>query len=522
MNSLVRYELSRNIFPGFVMALINLPMSIGFAFLAGVPPVMMIISSIVCPIIGYFLNSSRYAVGGPNSATSILIAVAVTPFAPQMGDLYVGYVASLCLMVGLWQLALSLIFAKYHVTDYINNDVIEGLILGIGILFVLATMYMVLGLPQLSDSQWVVFSLLSLISSSLEGEGSYFALALGSVTIITGIVVRRTRYKRYSIVISLLVASIVMLILEQFYSFTIERIGWIQLGLVTSLPDVRQVSFPIISNLLAPAFVIAIIGILQAITVSKAIRGENDTFNPLRDVFSQGIQNIFLSFLHGAPSANSINKSVNKKELNSGNRALLYSSAFTIVLVVVLNFILAYIPLAILGGTLFLSGISMVNGNKIKRYMMSNKKTAIIYFTTAFLVVAVDVYTAVTFSVIATFIINIVMISRVRTTATINHETSLVLAVEGTILSHSFNRIQRHFNNVYNKSIREVVIDIRNASLHADDIMDFDWITQHARSGVKIILLYPDRMEEKVQRLLKLNPEINGIHRQPVGMASAT
>ena len=56
------------------MALINLPMSIGFAFLAGVPPVMMIISSIVCAIIGYFLNASKYAVGGPNSATSILIA----------------------------------------------------------------------------------------------------------------------------------------------------------------------------------------------------------------------------------------------------------------------------------------------------------------------------------------------------------------------------------------------------------------------------------------------------------------
>ena len=29
-------EISRNVFPGFVMALINLPMSIGFAFLAGI------------------------------------------------------------------------------------------------------------------------------------------------------------------------------------------------------------------------------------------------------------------------------------------------------------------------------------------------------------------------------------------------------------------------------------------------------------------------------------------------------
>ena len=223
--------------------------------------------------------------------------------------------------------------------------------------------------------------------------------------------------------------------LERYYSFSVERVGWIQLGLVTSVPDLRQVSFPILANLIAPAFVIAIIGILQAITVAKAIRGENETFNPLRDIFSQGIQNMFLAFLHGAPSANSINKSVAKKELKSGSRALLYSAAFTVVLVVMLDFIIAYIPLAILGGVLFLSGLSMVNAQKIKRYMFSGKRTAVIFFTTAFLVVVVDIYTAVTFSILATFVINIVSLSKVSTSATVTNENKLILSVEGTILS---------------------------------------------------------------------------------------
>ncbi|WP_455218860.1 SulP family inorganic anion transporter [Kaarinaea lacus] len=516
MDILRSNEFSRNIFPGFVMAFINLPMSIGFAFLAGVPPVMMIISSIVCAIIGHFLNASRYAVGGPNSATAILISVAVTPFAPQMGDLYIGYVASLALMVGLWQIIFAMIFAKYHITDYLNNDVIEGLILGIGIIFVLATLYMVLGLPQLSYTQWLIFDVVSLAISTLEGEGSYFALILGTVTIVTGLFVRRSKFKRYSVVIALFVGFLTLLVLERYYSFSIERVGWIEMSLVTSVPDLRQVSFPILANLIAPAFVIAIIGILQAITVAKAIRGENEVFNPLRDIFSQGVQNIFLAFLHGAPSANSINKSVAKKELKSDSRALLYSAAFTVVLVVLLDFIIAYIPLAILGGVLFLSGLSMINGKKIKRYMLSNKKTAAIFFTTAFLVVVVDIYTAVTFSVLATFVINVVSISKVTTSATIKDDNKLVMSVEGTILSHSFSRIQRHFNKVFDKSIKEVVFDIRNANLHVEDIVDFDWITEHAKKGVKVTFLYSEIMEEKLQRLLKLNPEIVGINRQTV------
>ena len=514
MNLLKSDEFSQNIMPGFVMALINLPMSIGFAFLAGIPPVMMIISSIVCAIVGHFLNSSKYAVGGPNSATAVLIAVAVTPFAPQMGHLYIGYVATLALMVGIWQLLLCLLFAKYHITDFFNNDVIEGLILGIGIIFVLATLYMVLGLPQLSYTQWMVFDVVSLTSSTLEGEGSYFALILGVVTIITGILVRKTKYKRYSVIIALFVGLVLLFVLEKYYAFNIERVGWIKLNLATSLPDLRQVSFPVLANMVAPAFVIAIISTLQAITVGKAIRAENEEFNPLRDVFSQAIQHIFLSFLHGAPVANSINKSVTKKELNSGSRSLLYSALFTIVLVVGLDFIIAYIPLAILGGVLFLSGLSMVNVQKIKRYMLSNKKTAGIFFTTAFLVVVVDIYTAVTFSVLATFIINMIIVSKVRTSSTIEDDR-LTLVIEGTILSNSYNRIQRHFTKVFSPKIREVIFDIRNANLHAEDIIDFNWITVHAKRGVKVSFLYNQKMEDNIKKLYRLNPDISGFTLQP-------
>ncbi len=514
MRTLIRAEASTNIFPGFVMALINLPMSIGFAFLAGVPPVMMIISSIVCAIVGYFLNASKYAVGGPNSATSILIAVAITPFAPQMGDLYVGYVATLALMVGVWQLVFCLVFAKYHVTDYLNNDIIEGLVLGIGILFVLSTLYMVLGLPQMSNEQWLTFDVISLIISTLQGEGSYYAVLLGAVTIITGLITRKTKYKRYSVVISLLAGFITLIVLERFNSFQIERVGWIKLGLETSLPDLRQVSFPVIANLITPAFVIAIIGTLQAITVAKAIRSDHEVFNPLRDIFSQAVQNIVLAFLHGAPSANSINKSVSKKELNSGPRSLLYSAAFTVVLVVALDFCLAYIPLAILGGVLFLSGLTMINGEKIKRYLFSNKKVALIFFTTTFLVVVVDIYTAVTVSVLATFIINIVRLSRVHIDARVEHGTKLILKVEGTLLSHAFNRIERKFVQEFNPAIKEVVLDFRSTDLHIEEILNFDWITKHANKGVSATLLYSENMEQKVKKLLELNPDITSINPQ--------
>jgi SulP family sulfate permease len=513
-------EISRNVFPGFVMALINLPMSIGFAFLAGIPPIMMITASIVCAIIGHFLNASRYAVGGPNSATSILIAVAVTPFAPQMGDLYVGYVASLALMVGIWQLLFCFAFAKYHITDYFNQELIEGLVLGIGIIFVLATLYMVMGLPQLSYQQWLVFDVVSLGIGSYAGEGSYFALLLGCITIGTGLLMRRSKYKRYSILGALTVGIIVLLSLEMFYTFHIERVGWINLSLVTSMPDFRQASLPIVANFIAPAFVIAIISTLQAITVAKAIRADDEVMNPLRDIFSQGIQHIALAFLHGAPVANSINKSVAKKELGSGSRALLYSAAFTIILVVFLDFIIAYIPLAILGGLLFLSGLSMVNLKIVKRYMCSTRKTAAIFFSTAFLVVVVDIYTAVSFAILATFIINIIEISKVHLTSRIENGKTLVISMEGTILCHTCSQIARYFSETFNRDIQEVVLDVRNAHLHSNEILDFKWLTVYANKGVKIRFLFKETMQDKLANLVRLNPDIAGFVKSTIGVNS--
>jgi SulP family sulfate permease len=518
--SFSKAEISRNVFPGFVMALINLPMSIGFAFLAGIPPVMMITASIVCAVIGHFLNASRYAVGGPNSATSILIAVAVTPFAPQMGDLYVGYVASLALLVGIWQLLFCFTFAKYHITDYFNQELIDGLVLGIGIIFVLATLYMVLGLPQLSYQQWLVFDVFSLGIGSYAGEGSYFALLLGCITIGTGLLMRRSKYKRYSIIGALGVGVIVLFGLENFYSFHIERVGWINLELVTSVPDFRQASLPIVANFIAPAFVIAVISTLQAITVSKAIRAEDEVMNPLRDIFSQGIQHIALAFLHGAPVANSINKSVAKKELDSGSRALLYSAAFTIILVVFLDFVIAYIPLAILGGLLFLSGLSMVNLSIIKRYLCSTRKTAAIFFSTAFLVVVVDIYTAVTFAILATFIINIIEISKVHLTSTIENGKTLIISMEGTILCHTCNQIARYFNETFNPDIQEVVLDVRNAHLHTNEILDFKWLTAYAKKGVKIRFLFKETMQDKLANLVRLNPDIAGFVKSTIGANS--
>jgi hypothetical protein len=60
------------------------------------------------------------------------------------------------------------------------------------------------------------------------------------------------------------------------------------------------------------------------------------------------------------------------------------------------------------------------------------------------------------------------------------------------------------------------VLDFRNTDLHAEDILDFNWLTRHSANGVKVTLLYNEKMEAKLIKLLRLNPEITSIKQKKV------
>jgi len=155
---------------GTVSALTAFPLSIGFALLAGVPPVVMILASIYSAIFNAAL-AGRYGVGGPNTAVAMLTGAALMPFAPAETSLYMGYVFALCVLVGIYQLLFALMLRKIDLMDYVSTTVIDGITFGIGGVFVMTSLWMAAGLGQPGGAQWTVFHALMSIDRALEGSG---------------------------------------------------------------------------------------------------------------------------------------------------------------------------------------------------------------------------------------------------------------------------------------------------------------------------------------------------------------
>jgi len=379
---------------GTVSALTAFPLSIGFALLAGVPPAVMVLASVYSALFNAAL-AGRYGVGGPNTAVAMLTGAALMPFAPAESSLYMGYVFALCVLVGVYQLLFALMLRKVDLMDYVSATVIDGITFGIGAVFVLTSLWMAAGLAQPSGAQWTVFNALMTLDRTLEGSGNGAALLVAAITIGGGILCWQFRgLKRFGILVGLAAGFLAAQLLGP--GTAMEHIGWVSMPLfTTSLPDFRQVSWPVIFSLAGgPALAIALVGMLQTLSIAKVIRDPDEEYRPDREMLSQGLQHVFMGFFSGAPVSNSFNKSALKRDLGGGRSSQLFAALTTVAMIYLAGGMVADIPMSALGGALILVGFGMLNLKKYRRHLTSGLSDRILFFLPAALVVVMDIQSA--------------------------------------------------------------------------------------------------------------------------------
>lgn len=387
-------RLSEVFVSGTVSALTAFPLSIGFALLAGVPPVVMILASIYSAIFNAAL-AGRYGVGGPNTAVAMLSGAALMPFAPAETSLYMGYVFALCVLVGAYQLLFALMLRKIDLMDYVSTTVIDGITFGIGGVFVLTSLWMAAGLAQPGGTQWTVFHALMSVDRALEGSGSNAALLVSGVTLVSGFICWQFKpLKRFGILIGLVFGFLCAQFLGK--QAPLEYVGWVSMSLfATSLPDFRQVSWPVVFSLAGgPALAIALVGMLQTLSIAKAIRDPDEPYRPDREMLSQGLQHVFMGFFSGAPVSNSFNKSALKRDLGGGRSSQLFSAVVTAAMIYLAGGLVADIPMSALGGALILVGLGMLNLKKYRHHLNAGLLNRILFFLPALMVVVMDIQSA--------------------------------------------------------------------------------------------------------------------------------
>lgn len=374
-----------DIVAGIVAGLLIVPQAVALATIAGIPPEYGLYTAIVPVVIAAFWGASWQALSGPNTALVIMISMAIAPYASIGTADYIMYAVTLSFMVGAWQMAFALLGLGV-IFNYFSQTVLVALVTAVGMLIILQQvgnfMGFLMNIPQDIDfTIYQVFHNLYLLNP--------YALLVGVVTLITGIMVKRQRPSWPHHIVAMAVGTLLVLALDISLGaalVNVDKLGRMTLELLPlSAPDFSPSNFSEAAEGLFPAsFLIAIMGLIQSTVIARSMAiksGQRLSFN--QEVAGQGLANMIGSFFSCFPSCGSFNRSAANFEAGAKTPLAALVSAITLVLLVFFAApVIAYLPVPVMAAVLFLVGANLIKFKDIKVLLLMHGESRYIFLLT--------------------------------------------------------------------------------------------------------------------------------------------
>jgi len=451
---------------GLTVAAIAVPQAMAYAMILGLPPQYGLYTAIVMTAIGALLDSSRQLINGPTNAISIAVLSVVGPLATP--DSLLAVVVLLTFMVGVVQLAISL-FRLGDLTRYISHSVIVGFTLGAGSLLVIDQMKNLLGMKGMGDPHdhllyrfWLTMT---------EGGGVHFdTAAVGIGTIVLILVLRRLKtLLGWTLVPELFVVICVMAAVSA--ALGLEERGVKVVGSIPAqLPSFQLPQFDtgLMQRLSTGALAIALLGLLEAIAMAKAIAARTrQRLDMNQQCLSEAVANLGGSFFQCIPGSGSLTRSAINQQAGAVTQWSGVISAVGVAVVMLLAAPYAYhLPRSALAGILLVASYGMVDWHALRHHLRATRFDAAIVVTTAVGALAISVEFCVLLGVLMSFMLTVPRAGRMMLTQFVvssahghTHERLpedhtcdriLIFGLDGELFFGATAALERHFETIEN------------------------------------------------------------------------
>lgn len=361
---------------GLVVFLVALPLCLGIALASGAPLFSGIISGIIGGIIVGYLSTSHLSVSGPAAGLTAIVLTAITDLGSFNAFLLAVFLA------GIFQLALGFIKAG-TISNYFPNNVIEGMLAGIGVIIILKQIPHAVGYDvdfegdqafSQSDGQNTFSELFSIFDHLQLGS---VVIALISLLIL--IFWNKIEFlKNLKLVPAALIAVIVSVILNEFFiiygsTLAISSEHLVTLPVPESFEELKNIivspDFSAITNskVWVVAATIAVVASIETLLCMEAA-DKMDTQKRYSDtnveLKAQGVGNIISSLLGGLPMTSVVVRtSANNNAGAKSKMSAIIHGVLLLVSVLAIPTILNKIPYATLAAVLLLVGYKLAVPN---------------------------------------------------------------------------------------------------------------------------------------------------------------
>jgi MFS superfamily sulfate permease-like transporter len=355
---------------------VALPLCLGIALASGAPPLAGIISGIVGGIVVGYLSQSHLSVSGPAAGLTAIVLTAIT----DLGSFNVFLLA--VLLAGILQLILGFIKAG-TISNYFPNNVIEGMLAGIGVIIILKQIPHAFGYdPDFegdesfiqADGQNTFSELFSVLDHVNFGSIIITVLSLAILILWNKV----EFLKNIKLVPAALVAVVLSIVLNEFFiqsgsTLAIASEHLVNLPVPSTLAEFKNIvvtpDFAAITN--SKVWIVAVtIAIVASIETLLCIEASDrmDTLKRYTDtnveLKAQGIGNIVSSLLGGLPMTSVVVRtSANHNAGAKSKMSTIIHGVLLMVSVLAIPFILNKIPLATLAAVLLMVGYKLAVPN---------------------------------------------------------------------------------------------------------------------------------------------------------------
>lgn len=339
-------ELTRDILTGIIVALLSVPLSMGYAQVAGLPPQYGLYGSLVPVLVYSLLTSSPRMVFGVDAAPAALVATLLPELGVAPGSAEAPAVmAAVTCLTGLW-LTLFCLLRGGRFSKFVSEAVLGGCVTGIATVVILAQA------PRLFGGTVARGRAPALVGHLVRELAAFHApsFALGLVTIVVIIAFRRQTKTSMSVV--MMFAGIALNALFHFERYGVELVGAVPSGLPAPVaPDWAPLSRHAEGVAIETLAVALVIAAETLVTTKEFAHRNGERVDGRRELLAFAAGNLAAGLFGSSPAIGSLSRTNRANKQGVGSQWMGVSAFVTMGLFLLFGTpLLSYLPAPILTG----------------------------------------------------------------------------------------------------------------------------------------------------------------------------
>jgi MFS superfamily sulfate permease-like transporter len=384
----------RDFTAGLIVAMVAIPLAMGFAMASGLPPEMGIVGGAVAGLLGALFGGSKYQVYGPTAAFIPVIAAIMAKHGGTAESPSYDFLMWCSILAGIVLLVMGLARLG-RIVARVPNSIVVGFTIGIAITIAMSQIEQVFGFHNELPKKF---------HAKLLGIAQYFDQFNGYALIVAAMTFIVTKYLlkiSKFIPAPLIAVGLALLVSQTIFSgkgmpVVQEKFGaipenLIRLTLPGAIPLTPGMIFDLLYFTTAIVFVSGIESLLCSRMADRLADNRGTPYNPNKELWGQGWVQVFVVLFNGFPHTGALARTATNIKVGAVSPlAGVFKFALKLMLAVYLASWLNVVPMACIGGILFFVAVNMVKPAEVREVWQHNRFHAGLMVYTAAMVAVTD------------------------------------------------------------------------------------------------------------------------------------